>query len=100
MQRTVKNLLWVSGGFVGGVLAGYHLSEKKNREWIARIHQELNQYLGRAEKQGKKISSKGIDRLNRLNTMLKHELLHPVPDLYKATGQISLELDEIDLGDA
>lgn len=100
MNRTVKNLILVSGSFAGGVLAGYHFSEKKNREWFLHIHQELNRYIGRIEKQGKEISSKGIERLNRLNTKLKHELSHPVPDLYGATEYITLELDEIDLGDA
>lgn len=95
MKHTLKNLLLFGGGFTSGVAVGYHLYGLKNQKRIEDLKSEVVRYVGEMKGFQKALRVRGADAFNQLSLRLRDELTHPVPDLFKATENFSLEPDDI-----
>ena len=90
-MKYLKSSLLFSGGFAGGLLVGSILSHYKNPD--AFQHQKERTEI--AIRRFNAVVKQGTDRLREINTRVKYEFTHPIPDLYRATEGLSLDENEL-----
>lgn len=95
MKHTLKNLLLFGGGFTSGVAVGYRLYGLKKHKSIEELKSEVARYAGDVKGFQNVLRVRGTDVFNKLSLRWRDELAHPVPDLFKATEDLSLEPDDI-----
>lgn len=90
-MKNVKSSLLFSGGFAGGLLAGWVLSSYKKPDSIKNQKERAEMAIARINR----VVKESAERIREINDRLKHEFSHPIPDLYRATESLSLDENEL-----
>lgn len=94
MNTKLSILAAAAAGIAGGVVATLLLSPKsgkENREWLSEQTEGTREWLG---DKGKRIREESEKRIDRISQGVKKTIEENVPDLYKATEEMSFESPE------
>ncbi len=90
-MKVAKKVLFISSGFAGGFLAGYVASSYQTSDRFREQRKRVELAISRFNK----VLKESQERLSEINTRMKHEFSHPIPDLYRATESLSLDESEL-----
>lgn len=90
-MKISKQMILISSGFAGGFLAGYLISaDHKSYQF-----QEQKKRVEAAISRFSQVLKESQVQLREVNSRIKKEFTHPIPDLYRATESLSLDENEL-----
>lgn len=90
-MKNSKQLFLLGSGIAGGFLAGYVVSAFQTSDRIDEQRQRVESFISRFSK----VLRESQVKVRELNNRLKMELKEPIPDLYRATENLSLDESEL-----
>ena len=94
MNRKLALILSGVAGLAGGVIATMLLSPRsgrENREWLSEQTEDTKNWIG---DKSRRIREEGEKRIDRISKGVRKTLDENVPDLYKATEDMSFHTPE------
>jgi hypothetical protein len=90
-MKISKQILLLSGGIASGFLAGYLTSTYLRPNQFLEHKKKIEEAISRFSK----VLKESQIRLQEVNRRMKKEIIHPIPDLYRATESLSLDENEL-----
>lgn len=90
-MKISKQLLFLSGGVAGGFIAGYLVSSYQMSDHFREQRKRVEGVISRFSQ----VLKESHVRIREINSRIKRELTHPIPDLYRATESLCLDEDEL-----
>ncbi len=97
MSNILKNTLLIGSGFASGLVVGCFLTPKSEKERIQQLLERVEASLDELNQKSLNVRVKSGEQLHAIRDKIRKELSSPIPDLYKATEPLTLDID--DLGD-
>ncbi len=90
-MKIAKQMILISSGFAGGFLAGYLISAEHKSDQFREQKKRVETAISRFNQ----VLKESQVRLREVNSRMRKEFTHPIPDLYRATETLSFDENEL-----